>query len=62
MVLPKQMDHVEFDFFGDFTEPLMKFFGRCHFDLRKKPTEDFEFKKELYETPEVVLKQLGLVN
>jgi hypothetical protein len=50
------MDHVEFDFFGDFTEPLMKFFGRCNFDLRKKPVEIFEFKPELFETPLAIKK------
>jgi hypothetical protein len=50
------MDHVEFDFYGDFTEPLINFFLKCNYDLKKKTTfGGTEFPPELFQVP----KSLG---
>jgi len=60
LVLPKEMDHIEFDFYDDFTAPLMDFLLRCNFELEKTPA--IYFPRAVFKTPEQVLMRLRKKN
>lgn len=51
LVLPKEMDHIEFDFYEDFTAPLAFFLARCNFQLRAKKGHKIEFPANIFENP-----------
>jgi len=51
LVLPKEMDHIEFDFYEDFTAPLAFFLTRCNFQLRPRKGAKIDFPASLFETP-----------
>jgi len=54
------MDHIEFDFYEDFTAPLAFFLTRCNFELRPKKGERIEFEKSLFETPDTIKRILKI--
>jgi pimeloyl-ACP methyl ester carboxylesterase len=51
LILPKSMDHVEFDFFNDFTTPLMLFLNRCGISLNDGK-KGIQLPLNLYELPQ----------
>ena len=48
------MDHVEFDFYEDFTSPLMQFLEKCGFELCTAATikNMIVFPQKLFQQPE----------
>ena len=58
--MPKNMDHIEFDFFEDFTLPLMNFLSKIRFTARNSDTKRIEFPLELFEIPSLKVKQMNL--
>jgi len=50
LVLPKDMDHIEFDFFEDFTIPLIEFLNKINFGLEPKGLK-INFPSELFRPP-----------
>mgnify|MGYP000890675528 CR=1 FL=1 len=53
------MDHVEFDFYEDFTLPLMKFLQRCNIPIMKESEVGITFPTTLFRAPESVLRNLN---
>jgi hypothetical protein len=53
------MDHIEFDFYEDFTQPLAFFLTRCNIQLRPRKGVKIDFPPSLFETPPLVEKQLA---
>ena len=53
------MDHVEFDFFEDFTAPLIEFLEKCRFDLNsaRDVKNRIIFPQRLFHIPESFKKQ-----
>jgi hypothetical protein len=45
------MDHIEFDFDADFTDPLANFLLKCNFELRPKSLSKIEIPPELFKPP-----------
>jgi len=45
------MDHIEFDFFEDFSTPLLKFLERCGLRLGVAFSGRINFPKSLFEVP-----------
>jgi hypothetical protein len=46
------MDHIEFDFYEDFTAPLAFFLARCNFQIRAKKGHKIEFPQHIFENPQ----------
>jgi len=55
LLLPKAMDHVEFDFFADFTTPLILFLQRCGISLNDE-RKGIQFPLNLFELPKEFVK------
>lgn len=55
LVLPKEMDHIEFDFFEDLTCHLKNFFQRCGIKLNRSGKRAIYFPRVLFRTPDMVL-------
>ena len=51
LVLPKDMNHVEFDFYEDFTEPLADFLNRANFNLESPNESPIDFPIHLFGIP-----------
>ena len=59
LVLPKGMDHIEFDFCEDFTNPLANFLERCGvLEYEKVVGSKITFPRAMFLPPESVLEQL----
>jgi pimeloyl-ACP methyl ester carboxylesterase len=52
LVLPKDMDHIEFDFSEDFTVPLIEFLGKISFGLAPTKNIRITFGSELFQPPQ----------
>lgn len=54
IIMPKSMDHNEFDFIDDLIEPFHKFLKQCHIsvDVEEGKNGVFKFPEELYYPPE----------
>lgn len=52
LVLPKDMDHIEFDFSEDFTVPLIEFLGKISFGLAPTKNVRITFGSELFQPPQ----------
>jgi len=52
LVLPKDMDHIEFDFSEDFTTPLIEFLGKISFGLAPTKNIRVTFGSELFQAPQ----------
>jgi hypothetical protein len=59
LVLPRDMDHIEFDFYEDFTQPLAFFLTRCNIPLRPRKGAKIDFPSSLFETPALIEKQFA---
>lgn len=51
LVLPRDMDHIEFDFHDDFTAPLTEFLSRIRFGLELDKGLKVNYPKELFKVP-----------
>lgn len=51
LVLPKDMDHIEFDFSEDFTTPLIEFLNKISFGLGTSRNAKINFLAELFQAP-----------
>ncbi len=58
LLLPKQMCHEEFDYYEDFTLPLIKFLHRCNISKAKKTGVGISFPEDIFTAPDSVLKTL----
>ncbi len=50
------MDHIEFDFFEDFSRPLIRFLQRCGIAVGEESLGKIRFPMPLFLPPEMVLK------
>ena len=58
LLLPKNMDHIEFDFDGHFTQPLTHFLNRCGIKVGTWANGGrIIFPRKLFETPEYLKTQ-----
>lgn len=58
LVLPKDMDHIEFDFSEDFTTPLIEFLNKISFGLGSSRTSKINFSPELFQAPIEIVRTL----
>ncbi len=56
LLLPKGMDHADFDFYEDFTSPLIRFLQRCEVISEEKCSNKIGFPKTLFDPPQSFLK------
>ena len=49
--MPREMNHAEFDFYEDFTEPLMDFLRRGNYSLDLKDEAPIDFPLHLFGIP-----------
>ena len=52
------MDHIEFNFYDDFTTPLYQFLDRIGFEWDEKNPKKIYFPQKLFEIPEDVKTQI----